>query len=652
MTPWQDYALNEYFNDPELGRLFYLAHKNLNITVLDIQVTLDFLKDHNSNREEYAAIFLLIFSYLNEGSICVNTKSPEFTSKLLKLNPSFSFDFSDQSFWKPIISFEDDLIRPLVFIDGFIYLFKKFILEKQLKQSFKSLLERDSSSSDLGLLSKTLSEVESRLTFPLHDHQHLGVIAAILNDFTIITGGPGTGKTSVLSAFLQVYFQLFLEASDKTFLVAPTGKAAQRMKDSINESLEDISCPKAIESQILNLEPSTIHKLLQTYRSDIKVHIHAELIVVDEVSMVDAKLMVELIEALPNTCKVIFLGDPHQLPSVEAGRVLADLLPEEGTSFSEHFVDKIKLVSSRANQIQNTETPNLLTDKVVKLTKSFRSEQKILELANYVNQKKTEAILKLAQDPKAQLIDDHSLTEGLPLFDFNEKESDFRSNWFDGTQSVYFNMTDALDLEVINEWFKQTLSSNTYFDLLSRLKKEFCEEALKELFFIFEQSKILTFMKISETGANAVNQFGADFVKKNTQDYDHHKVFHGCPIMVTKNDYTRALNNGDIGIVLFIDNSYKAYFPINNSFVSYQVDLLQNYELAFAMTVHKSQGSEYKNVMILLPEDLENRLLSKEILYTGITRAKECCILVGNQSVLEKAVTTQIKRESRLSLWQ
>ncbi|MCM8531323.1 MAG: exodeoxyribonuclease V subunit alpha [Lentisphaeraceae bacterium] len=651
MTPWQDNALNEYFNDPDLGNLFFLANRNLNITVLDIQVTLDFLTSHTSNKDSYTAVFLLVFSYLNEGSICVNTQDSEFADKASRLASSLTLNFDNKDFWEPIISYTQDSIKPIVFSEGYLYLHKNFVLEQNLKASFRTLLKRPSQDIDLNKLAKTLDKVKGRLKYPLHENQELGVIASVLNDFAIITGGPGTGKTSVLSTFLQVYFEL-TNSSPHCFLVAPTGKAAQRMSDSINSSIEEIDYPQVTQENILSLEPSTIHRLLQTHRSEVNLHIHADLIVVDEVSMVDAKLMVELIAALPQTCKVIFLGDPHQLPSVEAGRVLADLLPDTGLSFSDEFLNEVKQVSGDLNDIQNTANSNLLTNKVIKLTKSFRSEQRILELANFVNEKSSNSILTLARDAKYQLLDDNSLTEGLPLFDFKEKDSEFKSNWFDGNQSVYFSTTAPLDVKLLNEWFRQTLTLRNYFNLLLNLSNEFSEALLKELFSIFEQSKILTFMKVTESGAIAINQIAADFVKQKTEDYRHPKVFHGCPIMITKNDYTRSLNNGDVGIVLFIDNSYRAYFPVNKSFVSYQVDLLQNYELAFAMTIHKSQGSEYNNVMILLPDDADNRLLSKEILYTGITRAKECCILVGEENVLEKAITTQIKRESRLSLWQ
>jgi len=179
------------------------------------------------------------------------------------------------------------------------------------------------------------------------------------------------------------------------------------------------------------------------------------------------------------------------------------------------------------------------------------------------------------------------------------------------------------------------------------------EESIGALFNILSNSRILTLVRKSRFGCIWINRFAGECLKPLLDPDGGGSFFHGMPILMTSNDYTRDLFNGDVGIVLRgKGREYRAVFPRADGYATHHLDTLTAWEPAFSITVHKSQGSEYGHVFLVLPEDPDNRLLTREMIYTALTRAKSLAVIYGKKSVLKRAVEQRIIRESGIRVWE
>jgi len=344
----------------------------------------------------------------------------------------------------------------------------------------------------------------------------------------IITGGPGTGKTTSLAKILKN------RLNEKILLAAPTGKAAFRMRESL-------------ANQGIELEAKTIHRLL------IHKPLEANIIAIDECSMVDLPLMSKLLDAAPSDCDLYLLGDKHQLASVEAGSVFADICAK----FEKN--------------------PDIYTE----LTKNWRA-------------KEAPGIVKLSEE---------ILNNSVKNFD---------------NDNVHYS--GELSVENLFEEYK------------SLLKAENEKEAIRFL----KSFQILCAIKKGRNGVENIN-------KKLLSMAKHSKF---TPIIITENNYQQNLFNGDTGV----KDKENAYFLNGEEIRTFHLLTLPKYEDAFAITIHKSQGSEYEKVAVVYPErdreELEQTILTKELLYTAITRAKKECFIFGNESVLAVSCKREIYRAS------
>ncbi|MCL1955888.1 MAG: AAA family ATPase [Fibromonadales bacterium] len=346
--------------------------------------------------------------------------------------------------------------------------------------------------------------------------------------FHIITGGPGTGKTTSLAKILSN------RLNEKILLAAPTGKAAFRMKESL-------------ANQGIELEAKTIHRLLR------HKPLEANIIAIDECSMVDLPLMSKLLDAAPSDCDLYLLGDKHQLASVEAGSVFADICAK----FEKN--------------------PDIYTE----LTKNWRAQE-------------SPGIVKLSEE----------------ILDNSAKNFDNENVHYCGQLSIE--------------------------NLFEEYKPLFKAENEKEAMIFLKSFQILCAIK---KGRNGVENINRELLLKSK-----HSKF--TPIIITENNYQQNLFNGDTGV----KDKERAYFLNGNEIRIFPLLTLPKYEDAFAITIHKSQGSEYEKVAVVYPEkaseENEQTILTKELLYTAITRAKKECFIFGGESVLAASCKKQIYRAS------
>ena len=409
------------------------------------------------------------------------------------------------------------------------------------------------------------------------DWQRAAAIMAVNQAFCIITGGPGTGKTTTVVKILA----LLQELSDRPLLIAlaaPTGKAAMRLQESIGFNKVALSCSTVIKSSIPE-SVSTLHRLLGTkppspyFRHNAKQPLVYDLIVVDEASMVDLALMSKLLDALKPGARLILLGDKDQLASVESGAVLADLtmaLPEQ----------------------------------TLELQKSHRFDEDIKNLAVAIN---------LQQDIKAW-----------QLFQAGNKN------------------IALLESDLIDYISKQ---QTDYLQLIN------AGAEFSDIYKAFNRFQALC---ATRHGKNSVS----DITQLVEQSLSNKKLIHlsglwycGRPIMITQNNTALQLYNGDIGICLpdkEQEDQLRVFFQrADGSIKKYLPARIPHCETIFAMTIHKSQGSEFEEVLIILPEII-NPALTKELLYTAITRAKKTIKLATNAAIFSSTVQQKVQRTTGL----
>ncbi|EOQ94763.1 exodeoxyribonuclease V, alpha subunit [Leptospira wolbachii serovar Codice str. CDC] len=486
-----------------------------------------------------------------------------------------------------------------------------------------------------------ISELETQFRNPLAKEQKQAVIESITSSLRIVAGGPGTGKTTVVSFILKVLDALQrLPTANRIALVAPTGRAAQRLTESIQKNLSYFTDTKELVS---SLRGQTIHNLLKyfpdakkPYYGD-KRYLPFDLIIIDETSMVDMALMNLFLDSISEKTHLILLGDQNQLPSVGQGEVLADLL----TEFKKQgeFISELKTNHRSSASSEFSKFAELVKD-------SFDSPNisppfphpKILEAVKH-NEGRDDFIWLQKEKSKP--------TDTTPFKDWKGEDL-IQFLWRE-----FFLPTAALSTTL--NWEKEDLTKNNNKETLEGMISEYrCLTILRNGYYGIEalQNRILELAKKQLTSFNA-----------NPQNIEYRHLaksfyFEGMPIIVKRNDQIRKLFNGDIGLVLKIDSELRAVFSIENRLYSFALDTLPEHEPAFFLTIHKSQGSEYKTILLFLPpitsfESLDTKeipILNRRILYTAVTRAKKKVILMGNYDTWNLGLSTFRKRNTGFQL--
>jgi exodeoxyribonuclease V alpha subunit len=407
---------------------------------------------------------------------------------------------------------------------------------------------------DIANLSEAISWVQKKLNISLSASQITALTNSLINNLTIITGGPGTGKTTLVKSIITI-----LKAKKKKILLAsPTGKAAKRL------------------AQSTNMEAKTIHRLLEfnpitgdfNYNEECKLN--CDVLVIDEASMLDVKLMHSLLIALPNEISLILVGDIDQLPSVGAGEVLGDII--------------------------NSNALN-----VVQLTEIFRqaAESDIIQNAHQINQ-------------------------GIMPELANKTNSDF-----------YFIASEKG--EKMNILIKELVKS--------RIPKKFSFDSLTDI-------QVLCAMNVGVNGARNINQELQELFHQKDEYIEKYgnRFYVGDKIIQTENNYDDEIYNGETGFINYIDyENQKITIDFDIKQVAYNFNQLDQIALSYAITIHKSQGSEYDCVIV--PVTMQSYvMLRRNLIYTAITRGKKLVIIIGEKKALALAVKeiNKINRITRL----
>lgn len=544
--------------------------------------------------------------------------------------------------WQPIL---ENVSLPLLVTKNGIYLERNYVQEGVIVSLFKSVRELPLTDAENHYVSERLQHYFQAEKSAVN-WQQFAAANAILNNISVISGGPGTGKTTTVFKILQTLIDLHRYRESERYrpftilLAAPTGKAAARLSESIlgqvqqlQERVQDapIEIEEAVRAQ-LALIPSvgqTLHRLLVIHPFTRKPRynhfnpLNFDVLVVDEASMIDQQMLVQLIGALPAHGRVIFLGDKDQLASVEAGAIMHELCVSENYSQA-HFsrltallgfdaADREKL----AQELVNSEMPAFNYLSFLKKSYRFRQDSALGKLATIVNNADEKKVVE-------------QFTSIMALMGAEEALSP-------ENQSLKYT---ALPIE---EMALKQLLSQAFKPYVTFIKEgqgiEFAEAAFK----VFSKLGVLSARRTGENGAVALNEL----IRKTLFPYESHReFFHGLPIMITHNSVENNLFNGDIGLILRNETGQlRAYFEGVDSARVFSIHALPKFETAFAMTIHKSQGSEFQKILLFLGDE-PSVFLTKELFYTGITRAKESVQIFANDAVIQAALSGRVDRFS------
>lgn len=431
-----------------------------------------------------------------------------------------------------------------------------------------------------------------------NEHQQKALKLALEKNLVMITGGAGTGKTYTLARIIAVLHKLNPQAN--IMMAAPTGKAAQRMKESLHLSFND---PQLLDRNLVtdtlrDITPITMHRLLglgyKHKKSD--EMLPYDIIVVDESSMLDLSLSNQLFSNLKPNCKVILLGDEKQLASVGLGFVLAEL--DSSIRLKDHFA---KLVDSRR----------------------FSSDSLVGALASYV-------------------LEDHQIKN------MDAIASDLTNMGVFGSMGHNDVFIENIATQEKTKHLKHVVCAKyqTYVDEVNRYLQG--ESNPQQVCTAFDEYRVLTTTNLGSLGVDELNDLIDSWVAGKTNQ-SAKELYIGKPIMVLQNDYTNGLANGDVGICLLDqDNELSIYFSSTDQWLSAK-SLFTKYQSAYCMTIHKSQGSEYKEVTAILKAQ-GNAVVTKEMLYTAITRCKsKLGLYTCGFDVLDTALKLKTVRKSELA---
>lgn len=617
---------------------------------------------------------------LGHGHVCLDLfetlKEPDFALSLppegdsqagVELLPSQILRTLDGAHWCKVLATSalvalavdehgDARQRPLVLSGKRLYLRRYWAYERRIDEALcQRLVEHEAAPGDLR---ERLNGLFGPATAagPI-DWQKLACALATRGAFSIITGGPGTGKTTTVVRLLALLQAPAVEAGKplRIRLAAPTGKAAARLTESISQQVRTLDVVDAVRERI-PCDVTTVHRLLGSrpgtrhFRHHGGNRLPLDVLVIDEASMIDLEMMANLLDALPTHARLVLLGDKDQLASVEAGAVLGDLCrdAEEGW-YSPRTLAWLESVSGEnlaaSDLQQDLDGTHALAQQVVMLRHSrrFGEGSGIGQLARRVNRQQPEKA--------RQLLVEGEFTDLFSLALKGEHDGALERLLLDGKAEGPKGYRHYLSL------LRQRRPA------ISRPLEDGCwTDWAREVLSAFDEFQLLCAVRKGPWGVVGLNQrITAALLKAQLIDSDH-QWYEGRPVLMTRNDYGLGLMNGDIGIALKLPERdgpdagkqvLRVAFPRNDGQGGVRFVLpsrLNDVETVFAMTVHKSQGSEFAHTALILPDAL-NPVLTKELVYTAITRGKQWFSLIEPRvGVFEEAVRRKVKRLSGLML--
>lgn len=540
----------------------------------------------------------LLLEALSKGNISVSLNNLNLGEKLLKQG----------------VACKAGGFAPMIIANDKLYLARYYHYQQQLNTHLAQIAQRNAPQFSSEKMKKVLDKL-----FPLDPQlqksgsknwQKVAASLALHKSLSVISGGPGTGKTTTVLKLLTALYEAQKEGERELQirLAAPTGKAAARMQESIRTNIEQLQCNAKIKEKLNALTASTLHRLLGykhhsvNFRHDAGNPLALDVLVVDESSMIDATMMAKLLDAVPAHARIILLGDKDQLPPVDPGSPFADICCQFG--FSEIFAKQLENLSGETLS-DVTESGSLFADNLVFLQHSFRfgAQSGIGNLARAINNSDIDCAIALLN---------------------NDAFDDI--HWEDYSASVY-RKYDSQNVDPIVQKIK-----NGFADYKQALKNR---HSFAEINKAFQQFCILTCIRKGHSGLEATNEIAQHALGFPNDTF----WYHGRPIMITRNDYQTKLYNGDVGLCLDLENNgeLRVYFPTAEEpgYRTINPSRMPAHETAFAMTVHKSQGSEFGEVLFLLPEQ-ELPIMTKQLIYTAITRAKNRVEMWGKELTIYK----------------
>ena len=494
--------------------------------------------------------------------------------------------------------------QPLRLEADLLYLDRYWRQEDLVREQLDSRAVADGPLVDTTSVARTLAELFPRAA---PDRQRLAVATAVLRSLTVVAGGPGTGKTTTVARLLEVLQSL--PEPPRVALAAPTGKAAARLEEAVREHARDRGWAAT------EVSASTLHRLLgrrpesrSRFRHNRNDRLPFDVVVVDETSMVSLTMMSRLMEALRPQARLVLVGDPNQLASVEVGAVLADIVDRPGPADAQPPAGLAELVPVDAAAAD----PRALRTGVVWLTDTHRFGTEIGDLAKTVQAARPDEVLAL-------------LRAGGEAVSYLEVD--------DGAVPSPAQLAGVRDDVVTSAKALTALAD---------------EATVTEALAALDRHRLLCAHRRGPAGVESWREQVERWLAEDLGLSPRTAWYRGQPLLVTANDYDLQLFNGDSGVVVDAgERGLRAAFARATEPLLLPPARLSQVQTMHAMTVHRSQGSQFDRVTLVLPAS-NSRLLTRELLYTAVTRAQSHVRVIGSAAAVRRAVTRRVARASGL----
>ncbi len=521
--------------------------------------------------------------------------------------------------------------RPLRLEGSVIYLDRLWADEQLVAADLVARAARSVAPVGLALLAAGLDGFFDPDADPDPDLQRMAAATAVLRHLTVIAGGPGTGKTTTVARVLALIDAQAAAAGERAPLVAlaaPTGKAAARLEEAVRTTAAEMTLDDVARARLLEVRGVTLHRLLgrnpgnhTRFRHNRRNRLAHDVVVVDETSMVSLSMMARLLEAVRPDARLILVGDPEQLASVEAGSVLGDIVGPAARGLRMRPAARAELGQVAGQAVPATDPPGdaVIGDGIVVLRRIHRFSGTIARLAEAIEAGDSDRVMEVlggANDDDVQWVS---------------------SDAADPAAAAALATVRAIAVE-------------TGRHVIDAARAGDASAAITAL----GDFRLLCAHRRGPQGVATWMQQVENWLRADVDGFSTGTTWYvGRPLLVTENDYSLELYNGDTGVVIEREGGrLVAAFDRGGQVIDVSPTRLAAVDTVYAMTVHKSQGSQFDTVVFLLP-DAASPILTRELLYTAVTRARKRLIVIGTEASLRAAVERPIARASglRQALW-